>query len=158
MLAEPPKTLVHDAAKGHLPAELTAMGDWYSMLMRPVTAESPHCPHLKWRVERAVNFLKGLFVKVNNQHSLPMEHDPPAWRSAVALLCNDHVRRSELTPYQHVLVQTQQIPALLTAAMQGGLVLLSAHSSVLYESGRAKKPPGRHESLTSTRPTRLIVA
>ena len=51
-------------AKGHLASEFEDQGDELSMVLRPIPAESPH---LKGRVEKAIDFFKDMFVKLNAQ-------------------------------------------------------------------------------------------
>ena len=68
-----PKILYYDMAKGHLASEFTDQGDELSMVLRPIPAESPH---LKGRVEKAIDFFKDMFVKLNAQFQFNQRNDP----------------------------------------------------------------------------------
>ena len=60
--AGPPDTLIYDAAKDHLSDDFQRFGDENSTVMRPVPAESPNS---KGRIEKAIDFWKAMFEKVN---------------------------------------------------------------------------------------------
>ena len=130
--AGPPQFLYYDAAKGHLAEQFSEMGDRNSIVMRPVPAESPH---LKGRIEKAIDFFKNHFAKVNQEMQLTVADNPHHWTSAIATACNNHVRRNGFTPYQYVLGRSPRIPTSLTETMEGDATNLSAHSTVLFDAG-----------------------
>ena len=65
-----PQNLYYDMAKGHLASEFVDQGDELSMVLRPIPAESPH---LKGRVEKAVDFFKGHVCEVERAVSVQSE-------------------------------------------------------------------------------------
>ena len=76
---------------------LLIKGDELSMVLRPIPAESPH---LKGRVEKAIDFFKDMFVKLNAQFQFNQRNDPQEWCAAISFACNNHIRRNGFTPYQ----------------------------------------------------------
>ena len=71
--AGPPKVLYYDAAKGHITQRFVEIGEKYNILMRPVPAEAPQ---LKGRVERAIDFFKDHFQRLNRDVQLTKQDDP----------------------------------------------------------------------------------
>ena len=60
--AGPPDNLHGDALQSHLSEEFAGAVEGSSTLLKVVPAEAPH---LKARIERAIDFFKDLFVSVN---------------------------------------------------------------------------------------------
>ena len=130
--AGPPKMLGYDAAKGHITQSFAEIGDKHNMLMRPVPAEAAH---LKGRVEKAVDFFKDHFQRINKQVQLTKDDDPTVWCSIIAATCNHHIRRNGFTPYQYVLGKSPDVPTSLIENMEGDTKQLSAQSAALFEDG-----------------------
>ena len=115
-------------AKGHLASEFVDQGDELSMVLRPIPAESPH---LKGRVEKAIDFFKDMFVKLNAQFQFNQRNDPQEWCAAFSFACNNHIRRNGFTPYQYVIGKSPRIPTSLVEVMEGDDRRLSANSAAL---------------------------
>ncbi|CAK0847357.1 unnamed protein product [Prorocentrum cordatum] len=130
--AGPPKVLYYDAAKGHITQRFAEIGEKYTILMRPVPAEAPQ---LKGRVERAIDFFKDHFQRLNRDVQLTKDDDPHVWTSVIASTCNNHIRRNSFTPYQYVLGRSPDIPASLIEAMEGDRRQLASQSAALLEEG-----------------------
>ena len=130
--AGPSKTLYYDAAKGHITKAFAEIGDKYNMLMRPVPAEAAH---LKGRVEKAVDFFKDHFQRINKQVQLTKDDDPTVWTSIIAATCNHYIRRNGFTPYQYVLGKSLDIPTSLIESTQGDNRQLSVQIAALFEDG-----------------------
>ncbi|CAK0808101.1 unnamed protein product [Prorocentrum cordatum] len=130
--AGPPKVLYYAAAKGHITKRFAEIGEKYSILMRPVPAEAPQ---LKGRVERAIDFFKDHFQRLNRDVQLTKDDDPHVWTSVKASTCNNHIRRNDFTPYQYVLGRSPGIPASLIEAMEGDQMQLASQSAALFEEG-----------------------
>ena len=131
--AGPPECLYYDAHKAHLTEEFAERaGDQVGTRLRPVPAESPQ---LKGRVERAIDFFKDLFSRVNHELQLSKTDDPWRWTSSINYSMNNHLRRNGFTPYQYVLGKSPRAPTSLTADLDAGLENLSAHSAALYDAG-----------------------
>ncbi|CAK0825490.1 unnamed protein product [Prorocentrum cordatum] len=127
-----PKVLYYDAAKGHITKRFVEVGDKYNILMRPVPAEAPQ---LKGRVERAIDFFKDHFQRLNRDVQLTKDDDPHVWTAVIASTCNDHIRRNGFTPNQYVLGKSPGVPASLIEAMEGDQRQLAAQSAALFEDG-----------------------
>ena len=125
-----PQNLYYDMAKGHLASEFADQGDELSMVLRPIPAESPH---LKGRVEKAIDFFKDMFVKLNAQFQFNQRNDPQEWCAAISFACNNHIRRNGFTPFQYVIGKSPRIPTSLVGVM--GNRRLSANSAALLEDG-----------------------
>ncbi|CAK0806782.1 unnamed protein product [Prorocentrum cordatum] len=130
--AGPPKVLYYDAAKGHITKRFAEIGDKYNILMRPVPAEAPQ---LKGRVERAIDFFKDHFQRLNRDVQLTKNDEPTVWTSVIASTCNNHIRRNGFTPYQYVLGKSPGTPTSLIEAMEGDQRQLAAQSAALFEDG-----------------------
>ncbi|CAK0825150.1 unnamed protein product [Prorocentrum cordatum] len=130
--AGPPKVLYYDAAKGHITQRFAEIGEEYNILMRPVPAAAPQ---LKGRVERAIDFFKDHFQRLNRDVQLTKSDDPSVWTSVIASTCNNHVRRNGFTPYQYVLGRSPHVPASLVEAMEGDQRQLAVQSAALFEDG-----------------------
>ena len=127
-----PQNLYYDMAKGHLASEFADQGDELSMVLRPIPAESPH---LKGRVEKAIDFFKDMFVNLNAQFQFNQRNDPQEWCAAISFACNNHIRRNGFTPYQYVIGKSSRIPTSLVEVMEGDDRRLSANSAALFEDG-----------------------
>ena len=127
-----PQNLYYDMAKGHLASEFADQGDELSMVLRPIPAESPQ---LKGRVEKAIDFFKDMFVKLNAQFQFNKSNNPQEWCAAISFACNNHIRKNGFTPYQYVLRKSPRIPTSLVEVMEGDDRRLSANSAALFEDG-----------------------
>ena len=92
-------------------------------------------PHLKGRVEKAIDFFKDMFVKLNAQFQFNQRNDPQEWCAAISFACNNHIRRNGFTPYQYVIGKSPRIPTSLVEVMEGDDRRLSANSAALFEDG-----------------------
>ena len=89
--AGPPDVLHYDPAAGHLSEDFQSAGDENATLMRPIPAESPE---LKGRIERAIDFWKDLWEKVNRDQQLKEDDSIHAVCSIISWVCNNHLRKS----------------------------------------------------------------
>ena len=124
--------LDYDAAKGHITQSFAEIGNKHTMLMRQVPAEAAH---LKGRDEKAVDFFKDHFQRINKAVQLTKDDDPTVWCSIIAATCNHHIRRNGFTPYQYVLGKSPDVPTSLIENMEGDNRQLSAQSAALFEGG-----------------------
>eukprot|EP00959_Pyramimonas_sp_CCMP1952_P279388 5841266-Pyramimonas_sp.AAC.1 len=104
----------------------------YTILTRPFPAEAPQ---LKGRVERAIDFFKDHFQRLNRDVQLTKNDDPLVLTSVIASTRNIHIRRNGFTPYQYVLGRSPGIPASLIEAMEGDQRQLASQSAALFEEG-----------------------
>ena len=118
-----PQNLYYDMAKGHLASEFADQGDELSMVLRPIPAE------------KAIDFFKDMFVKLNAQFQFNQRNDPQEWCAAISFACNNHIRRNGFTPYQYVIGKSPRIPTSLVEVMEGDDRRLSANSAALFEDG-----------------------
>ncbi|CAK0798713.1 unnamed protein product [Prorocentrum cordatum] len=88
------EVLYYDAAKGHITKRFAEIGEKYAILIRLVPAEAPQ---LQGRVERAIDFFKGHFQRLNRDVQLTKDDDPHVWTSVIASTCNNHIRRNGFT-------------------------------------------------------------
>ncbi len=65
--------MTYDGAKGNLSDDFQRCGDENSTVMRPVPAESPNS---KGRIERAIDFGKAMFEKVNRDMQFSQKRIP----------------------------------------------------------------------------------
>jgi hypothetical protein len=94
--AGPPDTLHVDALKSHLADEFAGAVENTSTLLKVVPAESPH---LKARIERAIDFFKEMFVKVNEDLSFTVDDDMDKAFAVISSTCNHHLRKNGFAPY-----------------------------------------------------------
>ena len=73
-------------------------GDELSMVLRPIPAESPH---LKGRIEKAIDFFKDMFVKLNAQFQFNQRNDPQEYRYLFRLQQSHQEERFHAIPICH---------------------------------------------------------
>ncbi len=98
--------------------------------MRPVPAESPNW---KGRIEKATDFWKAMYERVNRDMQLSSADSMRTISAMITWACNNHLRKSGLTPYQFVLGRSPRIPSSLTAALEDGRLNLSANDRVVQD-------------------------
>ena len=130
--AGPPDTLHVDALKSHLADEFAGAVENTSTLLKVVPAESPH---LKARIERAIDFFKEMFVKVNEDLSFTVDDDMDKAFAVISSTCNHHLRKNGFAPYQFVLGRFPKVPTSLTSTMEDGKLNLTSHSDVFLRPG-----------------------
>ncbi|CAK0854830.1 unnamed protein product [Prorocentrum cordatum] len=109
----PPKVLRRGAAKGHVARRFAEIGDKHNTMMGLVPAEAPQ---LKGRVDRAVDFFKDHFQRLNSDVQPTGSDDPFAWTSAAMITCNNRIWRNGFTLYQYALGRSPNAPAALIEA------------------------------------------
>ena len=130
--AGPPDRLYYDKTKGHLGEEFASLGEEFSMELVPVPAEAWW---LKARIERAIDFWKDLYSRVNQSCNLTEDDDPFLWTSRITWACNTHLRKNGFSPYQYVLGRNPRVPASVTETLESQKTNLTAHWWVLNDDG-----------------------
>ena len=133
--AGPPDHLHVDALKSHLSSEFADAVEGTSTLLGVIPAESPH---LKARIERAIDFFKELFVKVDNECNLTVDDDMDKVAAVISSICNNHLRKCGFAPYQFVLGRFPRVPTSLTSVMEDGRQNLTSHSDALLRPGAVR--------------------
>ena len=90
---------------------------------------------MKARIERAIDFFKEMFVKVNEDLSFTVDDDMDKAFAVISSTCNHHLRKNGFAPYQFVLGRFPKVPTSLTSTMEDGKLNLTSHSDVFLRPG-----------------------